>query len=374
MTEIEGKLYALVTSSPILRAEGSKGPKFWQAHVLRGTDGRFYTSSSAWHTTSTGKTSKIIWAVPYYAEPKNVGRSNETSNEQQAHAEFTSMVAKEVRLREQVRMQAQSAKKVSDHLKKLKYPIIVQPKYDGMRLLTTGPEVWSRGNKDAVMRPIAHIFPLAVPDVTLDGELTFRDHTRQVNEVMSAAKKYQPGVSETLIYTVYDLADEKLPYVERLRLLTAIVEDLAHPSVRVTEGWIANNYDEAMAIHTRLTEAGWEGTIWRNPQGKYRSGKKSSDVLKHKDFQDAEYEILNVVPQGGGIGERRAKFICVDGKGDQFESNATGTEDEQMEYLVNKALYIGKWAKVKFRELSGAAQVPFHSNVLEVRETQTGGF
>ena len=64
----------------------------------------------------------------------------------------------------------------------------------------------------------------------------------------------------------------------------------------------------------------------------------------------------------------------MDEKGDQFESNAVGSEETQMGYLAAKDLYIGKWAKVKFRELSGAAQVPFHSNMLEVRETKDGGF
>jgi hypothetical protein len=105
----------------------------------------------------------------------------------------------------------------------------------------------------------------------------------------------------------------------------------------------------------------------------YKSGKRSDSLLKHKDFVTEEFKILNIIPQGGGIGERRAKFICVDEKGDEFESNAVGSEAQQLEYLTNKKKYIGKWATVKYRERSGAKKVPFHSNTLEVRKTKTGG-
>jgi ATP-dependent DNA ligase len=370
-------LYAIVKSSPILEAEGSKGTKYWQAHVIRGTDGLFYTTSASWYKTSTGKTSKVVWADPYYAEPVNVGKSNATTNEQQAHAEFASMVAKQTRLRSNDRVQAQLAKKLSDRVEKGKvtFPMVIQPKYDGKRLLTDGEGAWSRGNKDQIREPIAHIMPIQTGDLILDGELTLPDITK-VNAVMSAAHKYHQGVSDTLVYTVYDIADETAPYQARRLKLEAWYERVGHknPFIRLADSWVVNSLEEGMAIHARLTEQGYEGTIWRSLDAPYKSGKRSDGLLKHKDFITEEYEILDIVPQGGGTGERRAKFICIDGKGDQFESNATGTEAEQLEYLENAASYRGKWATVKYRELSGAKQVPFHSNVLEVRETKDGGY
>lgn len=43
-----------------------------------------------------------------------------------------------------------------------------------------------------------------------------------------------------------------------------------------------------------------------------------------------------------------------------------GSFEIRQEYLHNKSKYIGKFALVKYGELSGDKQVPFHSNVIEV--------
>jgi ATP-dependent DNA ligase len=370
---IEGKAYEVLNTSDVIEGQGRNGKKYWQGHIVREGD-RFYTCTSSWHETSLGNISTRMFSVPFYAEPKNVGKKNETTSQDQAVSEYTSMVAKERRLRGGDRPMPMLAKTFSEQKKKLKYPLMIQPKYDGKRLLSDGETAWSRGNKTQLAETVAHIFPVETDDLILDGELLL-PFRASVNQVISAAHKFHPGVSDTLIYMVYDIYDTRMPFVDRWDRLRKWYREIGSKNefIKLSDARYITSADEGLGVHADLTDRGYEGTIWRNLDGLYLDGKRSMDLQKHKDFVDGEYLILDVVPQGGGTGERRAKFICVDDRGNHFESNATGDEETQLQYLSDRSSLIGKWAKIKFRELSGANEVPFHSNVLEVRDTKNGG-
>lgn len=207
----------------------------------------------------------------------------------------------------------------------------------------------------------------------IDGELILLG-VHKINETMKAAKKYRKGVSDRLVYRVYDLVIPGMPFSERFAALRGVVERCGNPAVLLAETHIVQSHDEMMVHHARFTGEGFEGTMVRSLSGHYAVNKRSNDLLKHKDFVDAEFEIVDVIPAGGGSSEDVGKFVCVNEAGQRFESTATGTVEERREYLRNKSAYIGKWAKVKYRELSGANGVPFHSNVLEIRDTKDEGY
>jgi ATP-dependent DNA ligase len=132
--------------------------------------------------------------------------------------------------------------------------------------------------------------------------------------------------------------------------------------------------DDVHTGHEYFVSKGYEGTIIRNWDGRYTINKRSNDLQKYKDFVDGEFKIVNVIPSGGGSAAKVGKFVCVTDDGEEFESTAMGTVKEREEFLTNKAKYIGKYAKVKYREMSGKNNVPFHSNVLEIRNTKTKGY
>lgn len=103
-------------------------------------------------------------------EPKNVGRANETTAEEQAIAEATSKWDKQYRLgyrqttEELTTEERFSPMLAADAIKKshmIVYPCYVQPKLDGLRCLVTfdsegNPEFNSRGNK---LYPIQGLIP-----------------------------------------------------------------------------------------------------------------------------------------------------------------------------------------------------------------------
>ena len=57
--------------------------------------------------------------------------------------------------------------------------------------------------------------------------------------------------------------------------------------------------ERVMFYHAEAIRAGYEGIMLRNADGVYESGKRSADLQKYKTFVDAEFEILDVVPDKG---------------------------------------------------------------------------
>ena len=366
---IDGLMFTILKSSEPIEAKSKTGAKTWVGHIVRSPIGDYYLTSSWYNVnTKTGKQSVTQWATPYKVEPKNVGRSNETTADVQAVLEFDSMVKKELDKRASERPLPMLAQSYSKRKSKIVFPAYVQPKYDGMRMLYDGKVAWSRGSKEILSDVIQHLH-FDTHGHIIDGELIL-PHNPKVNEVMKAAKKYRRGISDQLVYRVYDIVDTSgnLSFDDRLNLLSDLVNRCRNKNIILSDTQRVDNEDEINIWHSYFTEQGFEGTMIRNIAGKYSVNARSDDLQKHKDFIDAEFEIVDVIPSGGGTAAEVGKFVCKTVSGELFESTATGTYEERREYLVNKSNYIGKFAKVKYRELSGANSVPFHSNVLEIRE------
>lgn len=374
VVEINGVYYEVIKSSDVIESEGKTGKTFWQGHVVCDGNGSYYTATSYWQETKDG-ISVVQWSTPYYAEPKNIGKSNETTNETQAYAEFESMVKKERRVRESNRPLPMLAQTFEKRKKYIEYPCAIQPKLDGMRMLTNGVEAWSRKNKLMDPKIIEHIVRdlEGLGDRILDGELALPWFPK-VNITMSAAKRYQEDLTPKLKYFVYDIVDPDVDFNTRYRILEDWVMDRRRDNVVLVETKICANEKEVMYWHKYWTDAGFEGSIIRNLGALYEIDKRSNHLQKHKDFVDEEFEIVDIIPAGGGSSAEVGKFVCRANNGQLFESTATGSEDERRDYLINKHKYIGKFAVVKYRELTGPNGVPFHSNVLQIRETKDRGY
>jgi ATP-dependent DNA ligase len=373
--EIKGIEYSIFEQSDAIMSPSKKGTKYWQGYILHKVDGyighSFYTATASWSTTKDGF-SKKNWSIPYYAEPKNIGKANETSNAKQAKLEFDSMVKKEQDKRLADRPMPMLAQSYDKHAKKIVFPCYVQPKFDGMRMLYDGTTAWSRGNKDIIPEVVQHLH-FDTRGCVIDGELILPNNPK-VNEVMKAAKKYRPGVSDQLVYRVYDIVDDTLSFNERITKLFDIVLSATTSGIFVASTVMVANEDELRYWHDYHVQEGYEGTMVRNASGLYTIGQRSYDLQKFKDFIDEEFLIIDIVPSGGGAASEVGKAVCVTDEGNQFESTFTGDEDYRRWILENKHKVIGKFAKIKYRERSGATNVPFHSNVLEIRETKNAGY
>lgn len=154
-----------------------------------------------------GKMGGKIQTKTTVAQPKNIGRSNETSGEEQAKLEAISKWEKQHRLgyRESVQelteTESESPMLAHDYLKRansITYPAAYQPKLDGLRCLVKfdeqgSPSFNSRGNKTY---PIEGKIPEQVKHIHtqtgfkyLDGEVYL--HGLSLQKITSLAKKWR---------------------------------------------------------------------------------------------------------------------------------------------------------------------------------------
>ena len=108
--------------------------------------------------------------------------------------------------------------------------------------------------------------------------------------------------------------------------------------------------EEINKYHTQFLEEGFEGTIVRMNLGPYEN-KRSKQLLKYKNFQDAEFLILDVTPGLGNRSECAGRLVCQIGD-KTFGCSMTGTVEFMKEVLDNKDQVIGKYATVKYFEMT----------------------
>jgi ATP-dependent DNA ligase len=345
----------IIHSSPILRSATRTGKdKFWQAHVVTEND-RWYTQTSYWQSTINGGTSTVQWSDPYEATPKNVGRSNETSAEEQAQFEFNSMVTKqrdkgytEPGTVSMIRPLPMLAQKFSERGTKMQWPGWVQPKYNGQRMIFTGKEAWSRGGKDIIPEVVKHLE--SDTNLVLDGELILPGNVL-LQETMKATKKYVPGVSETLQYIVYDIMGPNIPFSKRYEILKRFVQSCGNVNIILAPTYLVHDANDVMAYHKKFVADGYEGTMVRDDSEGYKIGQRSNQLQKYKDFVDDEFKIVGV-KEGDGRFKGAAIIACDDGRGTVFDCTPEGSMEYRRDLYTNRENYIGKWLTIRYQELS----------------------
>jgi hypothetical protein len=92
-------------------------------------------------------------------------------------------------------------------------------------------------------------------------------------------------------------------------------------------------------------------------------------MAKLKTFEDTECEILDVLIKNEDSNRTYVGMVLRNDINEAtFEATVMGDESARLEYVLNKHNYIGKLATVKFYERSGVKKVPYHGNVVSVRE------
>lgn len=193
-------------------------------------------------------------------------------------------------------------------LSKLKFPVTVQPKLDGIRASVVGGKLRSRTLKPI---PNAEIrAALERPEFEgLDGELivgepTATDVYRKTSSfVMSESKTGQPWA-----YMVFDKWDSPFGSSVRYMAAESIVQSFDWTDVPIF--MVANSEAKTMAdlerMEALLIEMGYEGAIVRDPFAPYKFGRsgKTGPLIKVKRFIDFEAEVVGVFEEqhNGNVG------------------------------------------------------------------------
>ena len=305
------------------------------------------------------------------ATPKNVGRANATTADEQAIIEATAMHKK--RLDGKYSLTIEDAKKevflpmlaasFDKRKDKVTYPVDVQPKLDGVRCLAywdgDSVKLMSRGGKqwNCCQHIIDELETVLPKDWVLDGELYIHGSTFQ--EITKLVKKLRPE-SVNVEFHVYDVPRAGYEQTElggstwsnrkiSVELIDEFVENCK--SVVTVESHYATGEYDVYKLQSQFLEDGYEGAIVREFDGEYKFGYRSNKLLKVKNFMDEEYKIVGFTT-GVGRFDGCIVWMCETEDGHEFKVVPQGTMEERKATYDTADKHIGELLKVKYFELT----------------------
>jgi len=327
---------------------------------------------------------KLIISMPTLCEGKNIGRSNETTPEEQAELEAKAKWQKKIDKGYTEDITAiDTAKKYFDPMlahkynqykKDIKFPVLVSPKIDGCRMIAQKNGLFTRNGKEYVSCPhiskaLAPVFK-AHPDWVIDGEIYAHDESFE--KVVSLVKKSKPTAedfveSEKLIKLwIFDgEIGHCLGFENRFDSIREEVYKLADLKyLKFVENKVAKNHEEVQAAHDNYVREGFEGVMVRIPNSPYEN-KRSKNLLKFKEFVDEEFVIKEVVEGSGNRSGMAGKLIVIDKNGNEFGAGIKGGEDYYKQLLKDKNKLVGKLATIRYQNLSedGIPRFPVAINI-----------
>lgn len=336
-------------------------------------------NGNGYRTHSGQLDGSIVVSAWTHAEPKNVGRTNATTAEEQATLEIEAKYTKKIEQGKYF-----NDKRAVDSLVKFFSPMLahkfdpdrieehfyLQPKLNGCRCISDAKGLWSRNGKPFVNTP--HIeealqdFFASNPTARLDGELYNHKYNTKFQSLISSIKKAKPDAAsiaksaEVVEYHIYDFPSHPGNFGERWSALedlfrTFHLEDST--VIHLCPTWRSSDVKTAQGLHERNKARGYEGSIVR--LDKPYENKRTFSLMKYKDFQDAEFEIMDILEGKGNWAGYAKKVKCRlptgvrNSKGeDFFEAGVKGDKVYAKNLLDEKYLHLGKLATIVFQELS----------------------
>ena len=303
-------------------------------------------------------------------KPKNVGRSNESTAEDQALSEMQSKIAE--KLKEDYFLTLEEAKNIEvllpmlakdykDHGHKINWltnNVFVQPKLDGMRALAVcGPNASLTSRTGSPIDTCEHILSdlRKLPEgFILDGELYA--HGKSFQDNMRLIKKYRPNETEQVKFHNYDMVGDD-PFSDRLEVIIQLWDIIMCDHIILVNTLRITSEQELSVVHSQNIKEGFEGSIVRWGSESYKVNARSEHLLKYKDFKDMALPIIDIVPSDARP-EWGQPIYELNGK--RFSSGMKFSHDERKHWLMFKDHYIGKTAEIRFFEYtdSGLPRFP----------------
>jgi ATP-dependent DNA ligase len=212
-------------------------------------------------------------------------------------------------------------------------PFYVQPKLDGVRLLVSKSGCFSRTGK--VVNGVEHLTKDLKDGEWLDGECYAPGKTF---EEITSMFKMNPQKLEFHVFDYFNTHKPDLPFAERQKRVT--VETL-----------LVQKKSDIHKLHAKFVNQGHEGIMIREATSIYEIGKRSNYLLKFKEFQTEEYEIIGA-NCGHGRDADAVVWVCKTATGHTFTVRPEGTIKQREVYYANRNRYIGKMLTVRFQNLT----------------------
>ncbi|WLY87248.1 hypothetical protein [Vibrio phage vB_VibM_83AMN] len=262
-------------------------------------------------------------------------------------------------------------------LSKVKYPVIAQPKIDGVRGLNIESQLFGRSlkrfaNINVNARFDSPIYSWMDSELYAGNDIFADDLCRRTTSVMTTIQG-----SSDVSRVVFDLCfpewrDKK--YIYRLEQMEKFIKEHAPMFVNCTEWRLIDNEDDLLAYDIENLDRGAEGTIARDPQGYYKYGRSTVNeglLLRIKQYTDEEGIIRHLYEAETNLNEAQTNELGLTyrtshkankvGNGRiasmDIELISTGeivrasagklTHAESEYYFKNQCEFLGKIAKIK---------------------------
>ena len=349
----------------------------------------FVEGDKFWTVSGQQDGKKIIHA-PTVCKAKSVGRANVTTPEDQAILEAKAKWKKQTDKHYKETIGAVDTKKylsvmlAKDYYKRPTGKIdwdraFISPKLDGIRFVAEKSRAYSRGGKSMGGGDVLHarITPLweEYKDLITDGELYNHQYKDDFNTLVSLIKRdikqipddIMENIMTHLQYHIYDVPviGHHVDYEDRYHAFTDILNehDSMHSLIKLVPYQRVRSHDEVLEVYENHIEQGYEGSI--NRFDLPYENKRTWNLLKVKEFMDAELKIVEVL-EGVGKKAGTAGSITVqlpDGR--TFNSNIKGGYVFYSQVWANREELIGKKATVQFFQYSeyGIPRFPYITKI-----------
>lgn len=323
---------------------------------------------------------------------KNIGKSNETTVLTQALIHMRALYLKKINNGYSKEMNESNATPFSMALqtydkmkKKIKFPCYVQPKLDGVRMITSKKNdditMLSRRNKEFFgfenIKDELHEVP-DINDLYLDGELYKHGmHLQEISSIVRQEGNFEK--KEELQFHIFDCfitSQPDLTFEERYDILVDIFNSNNFKYLVLVDTKLINEFEEGDTLFEHYLDNDYEGIVYKNKDAKYEFSyekeKRSSNFIKRKKLLDSEYRIVDYTdgPNGKGVGS--IIFILETEDGKQFKSTPKMDLEERAQLFKDakknfNTKFKGKMATIIFDDLSKDG-IPLRSRFIAVRD------
>lgn len=359
--------------------------KVWRVQV-EGGEGGAAASIITEHGLQGGK---LVRHVRVVVQGKNVGKANETSPLQQALSEAKARWRE--KLDDGYAPPAASNNSTTPNTNtntttslllpmlahdfgkrglRFPFPCFAQRKLDGVRCLAqrradgtfvlasrTGKPFPHCEHITGALERVAHDDDLPPLDGELYSEtLHFQELTGLVKKVTLTAEDVAKQRNHVFLW-VYDVVlPGGAPYAARQSWLDRLFEGgqgaVLHPAVRLLSTEVCADREALKPLHDGYVAEGYEGAILRATGGLYAPGKRSADLQKYKEFEDAEYRVVDFT-EGEGAEKGAVMWVCELAPGGRRVSvRPRGTHEERRALFARAREFLGKPLTVRYQELT----------------------
>ncbi len=179
---------------------------------------------------------------------------------------------------------------------KVRYPLFVSPKIDGVRGIVVHTVLTSRSGETFPNLHAQRTFSKKAFE-GFDGEFTlgpaYADNVFRVTNAAMASHSGEPD----LTYWVFDEWSHSGPFWRRFECVERYVNSMNLPNVKVVPHTLAHSRQAVEECYLTVTAAGYEGVMLRDPEGPYKNGRSTINegwLLKVKKVAFGEALILDM--------------------------------------------------------------------------------